>query len=193
MYNTHSKGILEVICGSMFSGKSEELIRRLKRAELAKLTVMAFKHTLDNSRTKTEYVASHDGNVIKAVSVTHALEIKNAVTEDTRVIGIDEVQFFSQEIITIICDLINQEKRVIVAGLDLDFRGIPFGCMPQLMAIADEVTKLKAICMQCGKDAHFTQRLINGTPAHTNDPIVFIGAQEAYQARCRSCHQLRSA
>lgn len=188
-YNQSQRGILEVICGSMFSGKSEELIRRLKRAQLAKLHVLTFKHTLDD-RTTREYVASHNGTLLKAIPIQKPQEILQFISPEILVVGIDEVQFFSQEIVNVVCELIHQNKRVLVAGLDLDFKGVPFGCMPLLMAIADSVTKLKAICMQCGKDAHFTQRLVNGRPARYDDPIVLIGAQESYQACCRTCHRI---
>lgn len=181
------KGYLEVICGSMFSGKSEELIRRLKRAQLAKQNVLVFKHSLDN-RSTIEYVASHNGNKIKAIPTDQVELILEFTQHDIDVIGIDEVQFFPETIINIICILINQGKRVLVAGLDLDFRGKPFGCVPLLMAIADTVTKLKAICMCCGKEAHISQRLVNGKPARFDDPQIVVGAQEAYQARCRDCH-----
>lgn len=181
-------GMLEVICGPMFSGKSEELIRRLRRAKIAQQKVITFKPQLDN-RYALEYVVSHDGNKVEArplLNVTEIIDIVNAT--NASVIGIDETQFFSQEIVGVICQLINQQRRVIVAGLDLDFRGTPFGCMPLLLAIADKVTKLQAICTQCGHDAHFTQRLVNGDPARFDDPIILIGAQEAYQARCRGCY-----
>lgn len=179
-------GSLEVVCGSMFSGKSEELIRRIKRAEIAKQNVLAFKHSLDDRKT-TEYVISHNGNKIKAFALQDHKEIKQLVTDSIEVVAIDEIQFFDKEIISIVCQLIEAGKRVIVAGLDLDFRGIPFGPMPVLMAIADNVTKLKAICLECGNDAQFSQRLVNGVPAKFDDPIILVGAQECYQARCRSC------
>lgn len=180
------RGSLEVVCGSMFSGKSEELIRRLRRSEIAKLNVTAFKHSLDNQRV-TEYVMSHDGSKIKAYAINNPESILDLVSNDTDVIGIDEVQFFSQEIIDIIFKFINSGKRVIVAGLDLDFRGLPFGCMPGLLAFADKVTKLKAVCVECGKDAQHTQRIVNDKPARFDDPLILVGAQECYQARCRNC------
>jgi thymidine kinase len=106
------------------------------------------------------------------------------------VIGIDEAQWFDNELITTVCRLVDSGKRVIIAGLDLDFRGVPFGCIPTLLAIADEVTKLRSICMVCGGDAHFTQRLVNGEPAKYNDPVILVGAEECYQARCRNCHSI---
>lgn len=188
--NQKSKGTLEVICGSMFSGKSEELIRRIKRADLAKRKLVVFKHSFDNRYQTTEYIVSHNGNKIAAIAIEEPQIILNHIQHDTEVIGIDEIQFFEKEIVNIICQLVNQGKRVIVAGLDLDFKGMPFGAMPLLLAIADTVTKLHAICMHCGNDAHFTQRLVNGKPANFDDPIIMVGAQEAYQARCRDCHHI---
>jgi len=189
MHEKRNQGILEVVCGSMFSGKSEELIRRLKRSEIAKLNVVAFKHGLDNRKT-TEHVTSHNGNKIKAFAIQDSSEIMKLVHEQIQVIGIDEVQFFSKDIVNVICKLVDSGKKVIVGGLDLDFRGIPFGPMPILMAIADKVTKLKAICIECGNDAHFSQRLVDGKPAKYSDPIILIGAQECYQARCRACFEI---
>lgn len=189
--NQHSLyGLLEVICGPMFSGKSEELIRRLRRAKIAQQKVITFKPQLDN-RYALEYVVSHDGSKVDAsplVNVNEIIEIVNK--NNANVIGIDEAQFFSHDLVSVVCQLINENRRVIVAGLDLDFRGTPFGCMPLLLAIADKVTKLQAICTQCGHDAHFTQRLVNGNPARYDDPIIMIGAQEAYQARCRGCYAI---
>jgi len=182
----NSKGSLEIICGSMFSGKSEELIRRIKRSEIAKRQVLTIKPSIDTRKT-TEYVLSHNGNKVKAFSLHNPRAILELMTPEIEVVGIDEVQFFSQEIIAVICTLVEQGKRVIAAGLDLDFRGIPFGPMPVLLAIADSITKLKAICIECGKDAQFTQRLVNGVPARHNDPLIVIGAQDYYQARCRGC------
>jgi thymidine kinase len=181
-------GILEVICGPMFSGKSEELIRRLRRAKIAQQTTVTFKPHIDH-RYGLEYVVSHDGNKVEAKPLQTVTDIITIVNEENAaVIGIDEAQFFSQDVVGVICTLVNTGKRVIVAGLDLDFRGAPFGCMPFLLAIADKVTKLQAICTQCGHDALFSQRLINGHPAKYDDPIIMIGAQEAYQARCRGCY-----
>lgn len=181
-----TKGKLEVICGSMFSGKTEELIRKLKRAKIAKKNVRVFKHKLDD-RTTIESLYSHNGGNIKAVALDNPKDIKLFIDDETEVVGIDEVQFYSNEIIKEIIKLVEDGINVIVAGLDLDFRGVPFGCMPNLLSIADKVIKLKAICNKCGKDAHFTQRLVNNKPAKFDDPIVLIGAQECYEARCRSC------
>lgn len=187
--NKAKKGSLEVICGSMFSGKTEELIRRLRRAQYARKAVISFKHSLDNRR-EIEYVSSHDGNKLTAIATDNPEIIRQFVTTNSDVIGIDEVQFFGAEIVDLINSFVSEGKRVIVSGLDLDFRGIPFSCMPTLMALADNVTKLKAICMRCGKEAHHSQRLVNHQPAKFDDPIVMIGAQECYEARCRECFEI---
>lgn len=182
-------GRLEVICGSMFSGKSEELIRRLRRAEFAQQTTQIFKPSIDN-RSTIEYIHAHSGGKLAAIAADNPQVITEFTLDTTQVIGIDEVQFFSNDILDTIAALIAQGKRVIVAGLDLDFRALPFGCMPLLLAIADSVTKLNAVCMVCGIDAHHTQRLINGVPAKFSDPLIMIGAQECYQARCRTCYEI---
>ncbi len=184
--NTHH-GSLEVICGPMFSGKSEELMRRLRRAKIAKQNVITFKPSIDN-RHSIEHVVSHDGNRLYAQAIENVATMYDMVQLNSiDVIGIDEVQFFPYDIIQVICNLVADGKRVIVAGLDRDFRGVPFGSLPTLLAIADSITKLNAICCICGHDAHFTQRLVNGIPAKHDDPIILVGAQEAYQARCRNC------
>jgi thymidine kinase len=184
------QGSLEVICGPMFSGKSEELIRRLRRAKIAQQTTITFKPHIDH-RYGLEFVVSHNGSKVEARPLNNVHDIITIVNEvNASVIGIDEAQFFSQDIVSVICQLVNNNKRVIVAGLDLDFRGAPFGCIPLLLAVADKVSKLQAICTQCGHDAHFTQRLVNGNPAKFDDPIIMIGAQEAYQARCRGCYSI---
>ena len=182
----YSKGILEVICGSMFSGKSEELIRRIRRTKIAQKKTIVFKPSVDN-RTKTEHISTHNGAIIEAISVDSALSIPELVSAKTDVVGIDEAQFFSHELINVIFDLIDSGKTVIIAGLNLDFRAIPFGPMPTLMAVADTVTKLSAVCILCGGDAYFSQRMVDDKPAKYDDPLVQIGAQETYQARCRSC------
>ena len=190
--NTHNKksGSLEVICGPMFSGKSEELIRRLRRAIIARQTVLTFKPIIDDRYAKKK-VQSHDGSTINALPVENPKAILEQIHgHNSSVIGIDEVQFFDNNVIGVICTLIDEGKRVIVSGLDLDFRCMPFGPMPMLLAIADKVIKLSAICTQCTAEAHFTQRLIDKKPASFNDPIVLIGAQDSYEARCRNCHQI---
>ncbi len=186
--NPTKKGSLEIICGPMFSGKSEELIRRLRRAKIAKQKIIVFKPKLD-TRRGIDKVSSHNGNHIEATPIEEIDQILNQTIEDTiQVVGLDEVQFFPDGIIPIICQLIDIGKRVLVAGLDLDFRGIPFGPTATLLAIADQITKLQAICTQCGNDAHHTQRLVNHQPAQFDDPIIQVGAQESYQARCRNCY-----
>lgn len=184
--NFHTKGHLEVICGSMFSGKSEELIRRIKRARIAQKEVITFKHALDN-RTSIEYVVSHDGRKIEAHPIDTVFAILPLITTTIHTVGIDEAQFFSHELVNVILDLLDQGKQVIVAGLNIDFRGVPFGPMPTLLAMADTVTKLSAICMICGNDAYFSQRMVNGKPAQADDQLIKVGAQESYQARCRDC------
>lgn len=185
----HVKGSLEVICGSMFSGKSEELIRRIKRAQIAKLKVQVFKPSLDN-RFDVYEVVSHSGFKFKAIPVVHPDEILEHVEFDTQVVAIDEVQFFSDEIIDVCEKLANRDLRVIVAGLDMDFRGEPFGPVPFLMAKAESVDKIRAICSVCGENASRSQRLINGSPAENDSPTILVGASENYEARCRACHKV---
>lgn len=183
----HHPGSVEIITGSMFSGKTDELIRRLRRATIARQKVQVFKPIIDNRYT-VEKVASHDGNVFQAQPIEHARDLLALLEEGTTVVGIDEAQFFDHEIITVINELARRGLRVIVAGLDMDFRGEPFGPIPFIMSQADQVDKLRAICIICGEPAYCTQRLVNGKPAHYNDPIVIVGAQEMYEARCRKCH-----
>jgi len=179
-------GWIEVIVGCMFSGKSEELIRRIKRAIIANQKAIVFKPQIDN-RYETDKVVSHNGISIKAVVVNNANEIKG-IAEDYDVIGIDEAQFFDNSLINIVEDLADNGKRVIIAGLDQDFRGEPFGIIPDLMAIADSVDKLHAICVVCGAVATKSQRLINDKPASYNDPTILVGSKEVYQPRCRKCY-----
>ncbi|HLU08570.1 MAG TPA: thymidine kinase [Oceanobacillus sp.] len=183
----HHTGRIEVICGSMFCGKTEELIRRVRRAIIARQKVQAFKPSID-TRYGLERVTSHDGQNIEAQPVTTPKEILDALQPDTTVVAIDEVQFFSEEIVQLVQDLASRGLRVIVAGLDMDFRGEPFGSLPYLLSCAEEVTKLHAICVVCGEQASRTQRLVNGQPAHYNDPVILVGASERYEARCREHH-----
>lgn len=185
----HSSGRIEVICGSMFCGKSEELIRRSRRAVIAKQELQVFKPSIDD-RYSTLHVSSHSGQNIEALAISKAHEILENLSPTATVVAIDEIQFFDMEIIQIIQQLAARGIRVIVAGLDMDFRGEPFGPMPQLLSIAEDVTKLHAICVVCGEDACRTQRLVNGEPARYNDPIIMVGAQEAYEARCRKHHEV---
>jgi thymidine kinase len=185
----HTHGTIEVICGSMFSGKTDELIRRLVRATIAKQKVQVFKPTID-VRYAAEKVTSHAGSNYDAIPVEKAADIPTKIDQDTTVVGIDEAQFFDSEIVQVAKDLAKRGVRVIVAGLDTDFRGEPFGPVPVLMAEAEEVEKLHAICMICGDEASRTQRLVNGKPAHYDDPIVIVGASELYEARCRLHHDV---
>jgi len=182
-----SKGKLEVVCGAMYSGKSEELIRRLKRQKIAQKEVIVIKPTID-TRREADFVTSHDGSKIAAFAVEQATQIYDLITPTTRVVGIDEAQFFSHELVSVVLELIDKNITVIIAGLNLDFRSVPFGPMPTLMALADTVTKLSAVCVVCGDDAFFSQRLVDGQPARYEDKIIQVGAQEAYQARCRNCY-----
>lgn len=190
MYQQHKGGWVEVICGSMFSGKTEELIRRVRRAQIARQKVQVFKPSLDNRYT-LEKVTSHNGMDLDATIITEASEILDLVGPDTAVVAIDEVQFFDWTIAQVCNTLAEEGKRVIITGLDMDFRGEPFGPMPLLMAEAERVDKLSAICVVCGAPASRTQRLIDGQPASYDDPVIMVGASEVYEARCRHCHQVR--
>jgi thymidine kinase len=183
----HHTGSLEVITGSMFSGKTDELIRRLRRATIARQKVQVFKPIID-CRYAIEKVTSHAGNNFEAIPIHHAAGALECLEPDTTVVAIDEAQFFGPDIITIVQQLADRGLRVIVAGLDTDFRGEPFGPMPVLMSLAEQVDKLHAICMVCGEEASRTQRLVNGQPARYDDPIVIVGAAEMYEARCRKHH-----
>jgi len=185
----HTHGSIEVVCGSMFSGKTEELIRRLVRATIAKQKVQVFKPSIDIRYTE-EKVASHAGSTFEAISVEKAADIHGKLEKDTTVVGIDEAQFFDAEVVDIAKELAEKDIRVIVAGLDMDFRGEPFGSMPALMAEAEDVLKLHAICMVCGNNASRTQRLVNGSPARYDDSVVIVGAAELYEARCRKHHEV---
>jgi thymidine kinase len=186
----HHMGIVEVICGSMFCGKTEELIRRLRRAEIARQKVQVFKPAIDQRYDAGQKVTSHAGMAFDAISVEKSTEILDCLDSDTTVVGIDEAQFLDMEIVTIVQTLADRGIRVIVAGLDTDFRAEPFGSMPVLMAMAEQVEKLQAICMVCGESASRTQRLVNGKPAYYEDPVVIVGAAEMYEARCRNHHQV---
>jgi thymidine kinase len=185
----HHTGSIEVVCGSMFSGKTDELIRRLIRATIAKQKVQVFKPAID-VRYAVEKVTSHAGTNYSAIPVEKAAEIRERIDEDTTVVAIDEAQFFDPEIVDVAQELAERGVRVIVAGLDMDFRGEPFGPMPVLMSKAEKVDKLHAICMTCGNEASRTQRLVNGKPARYDDPVVIVGASEMYEARCRQHHQV---
>ncbi len=185
----HTHGSIEVICGSMFSGKTDELIRRLVRAKIAKQKVQVFKPAID-VRYAVEKVTSHAGADFDAIPIEKSAEIKTRLEPDTTVVGIDEAQFMDDGIIEVAQQLAERGVRVLVAGLDMDFRGEPFGPMPILMSKAERVDKLHAICMVCGDEASRTQRLVNGKPARYDDPVVIVGASELYEARCRIHHEV---
>ncbi|MPM34567.1 Thymidine kinase [bioreactor metagenome] len=187
MYRPVNHGYIEVVIGPMYSGKSEELIRRIKRAEIAKQNIVVFKPRIDDRYSK-EDVVSHSGDSVGAIPINKANEIYNYIDEKTQVVGIDEVQFFDEEIINIAVNLADKGIRVIAAGLDMDFKGEPFGPTPKLLAVAEFVDKIQAICSVCGQPATRSQRLINGEPARYDDPIIQVGAVESYEARCRKCH-----
>ncbi len=184
-----STGSLTVITGSMFSGKTEELIRRLRRALYARQRVQVFKHALETRSELTE-IRTHSGVLHEAVAVSTSDELLERVERTTDVVAIEEAQFFDEGIVSACRRLAGSGYEVIVAGLDMDFRGRPFGPMPALLAEADEVVKLRAICARCGRDASRSQRLIDGEPAPASAPTILVGAQESYEARCRHCHEV---
>ena len=184
-----TNGWIELICGSMFSGKTEELIRRVRRAEIAKQHVQVFKPVIDD-RYSASKVASHNGLQRSAEVISESQEILRKLRPETEVVAIDEAQFLDMNVSDVARVLADHGIRVIVTGLDLDFRGEPFGPMPFLLAQAEMVDKLQAICVVCSAPASRTQRLINGRPANYNDPVIMVGASEVYEARCRDCHQV---
>lgn len=188
MYQQYREGWLEVITGCMFAGKTEELIRRINVLQFAGKKIVIFKPKIDDRYSKDQIV-SHCGKSLESHAITHSSQIMELV-QDSEVIAIDEVQFFDEGIIEVCNSLAHQGRRVMVAGLDLDFRGEPFGVMPALMTYAEFVTKLTAVCMHCGAPATRTQRLVNGEPAYYEDPIIQVGASESYEARCRHCHEV---
>ena len=189
MYQEFQPGWIKVICGPMFAGKSEELIRRVRTLSFSNKNIIAFKPAIDD-RYSIDEIASHAGERYKAYAINKAQDILKYIKEDTNIVAIDEVQFFDKSIIEIIEDMANKGIRVIVAGLDKDFRGEPFGIMPELLARAEFVTKLSACCKVCGQGATRTQRIINGKPAYYEDPIILVGANESYEARCRKHHEV---
>ena len=191
MVNERLQGIgsIEVVCGPMFAGKTEELIRRLRRAKIAGLNIVCFKPIVDD-RYSLNDVVSHDGSVIKAIAVRKSSEMWDYITEETDVVAVDEAQFFDNDLVEYCQIMANKGIRVILSGLDNDFRGLPFGPMPRLMSIAEYVTKLTAICVKCKQPASRTQRLVDGEPAKHDDDIIKVGTKESYEARCRSCHEM---
>jgi thymidine kinase len=185
-------GSITVVCGSMYAGKSEELIRRARRALYAKREVQVFKPSIDRRYDEAD-VVSHMGVRHQAIPVRNVADMRAHLNPKVHVLLIEEVQFFDEAIVDFVVEQADRGIEVICAGLDQDFRRKPFGPMPQLMAVADEVVKLRAICMKCGAIASHTYRMIDGRPAHYDDPIVLIGATEAYEARCRNCFKIRGA
>lgn len=189
MYHQYRPGYIEVISGCMFAGKTEELIRRINVLSYAKQNILVFKPAIDN-RYSDEKIVSHAGSSVSSVVVKEAKDILSYVNDDTDVVAIDEVQFFDKDVIKVTEHLAMLGKRVMVAGLDTDFRGEPFGVMPMLITTAEFVTKLTAVCTKCGGPATRTQRLVNKEPASYYDPIILVGASESYEARCRHCHEV---
>lgn len=188
MYERGHSGWVEVITGVMFSGKSEELLRRVRRALIARHRVQVFKSHVDDRYAGVGTISSHDGGVAEAVPVSSALEVAERIRPDTQVVAIDEVQFLDGGIVRVVNGLADRGVRVIVSGTDMDFRGEPFGPIPALLAIAEMIDKLHAICVICGEAATRNQRLINGEPAPAEGPTIQVGGSEQYEARCRGCH-----
>lgn len=191
-FHLYDVGKLEVITGSMFSGKSEELIRRLRRAQYAKQKIIVFKHSID-TRYGEKAIFSHDNASLSAYPVATIDDMEKIMEKnmESEVIGIDEVQFFGESVVDFCKKYVQLGKRVIVAGLDMSFRAEPYHPVPELMAISDKADKLRAICTVCGRSAYASQRLIDGEPAYYDDPLVMVGATENYEARCRKHHIIR--
>jgi thymidine kinase len=190
MYHGTRPGWIEIIAGVMFSGKSEELLRRVRRAVIARKRVQLFKSHLDSRYGGVQRISTHDGVQVDAVPVDSSLEIMARVKPDTEVVTIDEVQFLDEGIVGVAGTLADRGVRVILAGLETDFRGEPFGAMPQLLAVAEIVDKLHAICVVCGDPACRNQRLVDGRPALYDSPTILVGGSESYEARCRHCHRV---
>jgi thymidine kinase len=180
-------GWIEVIAGVMFSGKSEELLRRVRRAIIARKRVQVFKSRLDERYSGIYTVSSHDGRTFEAIPADSSTQISQQIDPMANVIAIDEAQFLDAGIVPLVTSLAGRGRRVIVAGTDTDFRGEPFGSMPQLMAVAEVVDKLHAICVLCGGPASRNQRLISGKPAPYDSPTIMVGSTDSYEARCRMC------
>jgi thymidine kinase len=189
-FSSGRAGWIEVICGVMFSGKSEELIRRVRRAIIAKKKIQVFKSHLDERYAGIYQVSSHDGRTVNAEPVDTTEQIARLLLPDTQVVAIDEAQFLDAGIVDLVTSIANRGLRVIVAGTDTDFRGEPFGAMPQLLTVAEVVDKLHAICVVCGNPASRNQRLIGGKPARYDSPTIMVGSTESYEARCRGCHSV---
>jgi thymidine kinase len=183
------RGKLTVISGCMFSGKTEELMRLLRRSEIAGRKIITIKNVIDN-RVNVKVINSHAGKTRGAKPAYDVNSIRSHIGPDIELIGIDEIQFFPKEVLSLIEELIENGVDVIASGLDTDFKGLPFGVMPQLLAIADEVIKLSAICVKCGSDARHTQRVLDGKPADWNSPLILVGGTDSYEARCRGCFEI---
>ncbi len=190
MYHGSQGGWIEVIAGVMFSGKSEELIRRVRRATIARKQVQVFKSQLDDRDGNQEEVDSHDGATLEALSIAKATDVMRHLRTDSEVIAVDEVQFLDEGIVGVATELAATGHRVILAGTETDFRGEPFAAMPVLMAIAETVDKLYAICVVCGDPACRNQRLVDRRPAPYESPTILVGGLETYEARCRHCHEV---
>jgi thymidine kinase len=190
MYHGTRPGWIEVVSGVMFSGKSEELIRRVRRAIIARKSVQVFKSHLDDRYTRLHSVTTHDGITAEAIPVDSSAEIMRHIRPDTNVVAVDEAQFLDAGIVDVATALAKRGVRVIVAGTDTDFRGEPFGAMPELLAVAEVVDKLHAICVVCGDPACRNQRLVDGRPAVYESPTILVGGSESYEARCRHCHEV---
>ena len=186
------EGWVEVVSGVMFSGKSEELLRRVRRALIARRRVQVFKSQLDDRYGSAYAISSHDGAELEAHPVHASVQIAEMVHADTEVVAIDEAQFLDEGVVNVVNSLADRGVRVIVAGTDMDFRGEPFGPMAALLAIAEQVDKLHAICVVCGDLATRNQRLIDGRPAPAEGPTIQVGGSERYEARCRRCHEVPS-
>ncbi len=186
-YYENQKGWIEAIVGPMFAGKTEELIRRVKRMEYAHKNYLIFKPSIDNRYSIGEIV-SHNKKALSAINIEHSKDIKKCLKPETQAVVIDEVQFFDDDIVDVIKNLAEEGYRVICGGLDCDFRGEPFMIVANILALSEDVTKLTAICQVCGALATKTQRIINGKAAYYDDPIILVGEKEAYEARCRNCH-----
>jgi thymidine kinase len=193
MFHGTRPGWIEVISGVMFAGKTEELIRRVRRAVIARRKVQVFKSHLDARYAGIYHVATHDGLTVEAEPVDSAEQVMRGVRDDTEVVAVDEVQFLDDGIVEVADTLANRGVRVVLAGTDVDFRGLPFGALPTLMCIAEVVDKLHAICVVCGGPATRNQRLIDGEPAPWTSPTIMVGGRESYEARCRHCHRVPKA
>lgn len=193
MFHGTRPGWIEVIAGVMFAGKSEELIRRVRRAAIARKQVQVFKSHLDARYAGLYSVTTHDGITVEAEPVDSSEQIVRAVSPNTEVVAVDEAQFLDEGIVAVAGDLADRGVRVILAGTDVDFRGLPFGPMPRLMCAAEVIDKLHAICVVCGGPATRNQRLVDGQPAPWNSPTIMVGGRESYEARCRHCHKVPRA